>query len=117
MDAKEQSSLPPGSRGGPGLLSSSSGRSSSPGAERQRPPGSEGKRRLGEREALGRSGYCQDGGSAEWSPSLRGRDLQPSSAPPRLAGVCSERLQGGRGLRFALAAAADERGGHSGVTG
>lgn len=46
-----------------------------------------------------------------------GMDFLPNSAPLQLDGACSQRLQGGRGLRLDLAAAAGERGGHSGVTG
>ncbi|TKC37853.1 hypothetical protein EI555_016069, partial [Monodon monoceros] len=106
------SSLLPGSRGGPGLLSSSSGRSSSPGAERRRPPGSAGKQWL--RERPGEIRLPPGWRKRRVEPDPPGTDFLPSSAPLQLAGACSERLQGGRGLRLGLAAAAGELGGHSG---
>ncbi|XP_021568022.1 uncharacterized protein LOC110595636 [Carlito syrichta] len=113
------SSLPPGSWGGSGLLSSSSGRSSSPRAERWWPPDSAGKRRLGEREALGRSGRGrrQDGGSVEWSRSQRGRISSPAQLPYSLAGPAPSAREVEEACASGLAAAAGERGGHSGVTG
>ncbi|XP_054935238.1 transcription factor Sp3 [Physeter macrocephalus] len=46
-----------------------------------------------------------------------GDGFPPQLSPLQLAGACSERLQGGRGLRLGLAAAASELGGHSRVTG
>ncbi|XP_007458914.1 PREDICTED: transcription factor Sp3-like [Lipotes vexillifer] len=106
------SSLLPGSRGGPGLLSSSSGRSSSPGAERRRPPDSAGKQRL--RERPGEIRLPPGWRKRRVEPDPPGTDFLPSSAPLQLAGACSERLQGGRGLCLGLAAAAGELGGHSG---
>ncbi|KAL4688809.1 hypothetical protein H8959_005061 [Pygathrix nigripes] len=99
--------------------SSGSGRSSSPGAERRWPPGSAGKRRLQEREALGRSGRgcCRDGGSLQWSRSHRGRISSPAQLPYNLARPAPSACEVEEAYASGLEAAAGERGGHSGVTG
>ncbi|KAK2108797.1 hypothetical protein P7K49_013962 [Saguinus oedipus] len=109
---------PTGSWGGSGLLSSCSARNSSPGAERRWPPGSVGKRRLQEREALGRSGrgYRRDGGSVEWSRSHRGRISSPAQLPHSLVRPAPSACEVEEARASGLAAATDERGGHSGVT-
>lgn len=95
------SSLPQGSWGGSGLLRSSSGRSSSLGAERRWPPGSAGRRQLRERaQALGRcsSGGCQDGGNRRAEPEPPGTDFLPSSAPRQPGEACSKGRRVRRGL-------------------
>ncbi|KAF6114719.1 hypothetical protein HJG60_010653 [Phyllostomus discolor] len=110
------SSLPPGSRGGSGLLSSSSGHSSSPRPERRRRPsglamkgsgGSESARPWGDPAEVA-AGMEQASSGAE----PPGTDLLPSLARPGSSACEVEEA-----YASGLAAAAAVRVRHSGVTG
>nr|XP_021510523.1 uncharacterized protein LOC110559424 [Meriones unguiculatus] len=95
------SSLPQGSWGGSGLLSSSSDRSSSPRAERRWPPGSSGKRQLREPWPWGDPAQA----AARMEETSSGAGATGDGLPPQLSSLTARRgpLEGstsGRGLRL-----------------